>query len=68
MYDNYILNNNILLLFIYFMVIPVAYGSSQARGQIRAAAEAYTTATATPDLSPSATCATACCNVGALTH
>ena len=34
-----------------FMVEPVAYGSSQARGQIRAAVEAYATATATLDLS-----------------
>ena len=31
------------------MAAPVAYGSSQARGRIRAAAGAYTTATATPD-------------------
>jgi len=31
------------------MAAPVAYGSSQARGQIRAAAEAYTTATVTLD-------------------
>ena len=30
---------------------PVAYGSSRARGQIRAAAAGYTTATAMPDLS-----------------
>ena len=33
------------------MVSPVAYGSSQARGRIRAAAEAYATATANQDLS-----------------
>ena len=31
------------------MVTPVAYGISQARGQIRAAPAAYATATATPD-------------------
>ena len=31
--------------------MPVAYGGSQARGQIRAAAKAYATATAMPDLS-----------------
>ena len=34
-----------------FMATPVAYGSSQARGPIRTAAEAYATATAIPDLS-----------------
>jgi len=33
------------------MAAPVAYRSSLARGQIRAPAEAYTTAMATPDLS-----------------
>ena len=33
------------------MATPVSYGSSQARGQIRAVAEAYTTAMATLDLS-----------------
>ena len=32
------------------MAIPVAYGSSWARGQIGAAAEAYATSTATLDL------------------
>ena len=37
--------------FFLFMATPVAYGSSQARGRIGATAEAYTTATATPDLS-----------------
>ena len=31
------------------MATPVAYRSSQARGQIEAAAEGYTTATATLD-------------------
>ena len=33
------------------MAAPATYGSYQARGQIRAAAEAYTTATAMQDLS-----------------
>ena len=37
--------------FFLFKAAPMAHGSSQARGQIRAAAEAYTTATAIPDLS-----------------
>ena len=31
------------------MAARVAYGNSEARGQIRSPAEAYTTATATPD-------------------
>ena len=31
--------------FSFFRAAPVAYGSSQARGQIRPTAEAYTTAT-----------------------
>ena len=34
------------------MAAPVAYGSSRARGQIGAAAEACATATAIPDPSP----------------
>ena len=42
-----------MFLFI-FLLPPAAYGSSQARGQIRAAAETYTTATATQD--PSCIC------------
>ena len=41
--------------FIFFLVlltaVPVAYGSSQAKGRIGAAAAAYATATATQDLS-----------------
>ena len=37
------------LLFFLFLATPMAYGSSRARGQIRAAAEAYTTAMATTD-------------------
>ena len=32
-----------------FMAVPAAYGSFQARGQIRAVAEGYATATETPD-------------------
>ena len=36
---------------VYLMAAPLAYGSSWARGQIRATAEANATATATPDLS-----------------
>ena len=35
--------------FFLFGAVPTAYGSSQARGQIRAMAVAYTTATATWD-------------------
>ena len=46
----------------------MAYGSSQARGRIGAAAEAYTTATATLDSSPSAAYAAACGNTKFLTH
>ena len=38
-------------LFSFFKAIPVAYESSWARGRIRAAAEAYATATVKPDLS-----------------
>ena len=37
--------------FFLFTAAPVAYGSYWARGSIRAAAEAYATATATPGLS-----------------
>ena len=36
-------------LFFIFTATPVAYGSSQARGRIGAAAAAYTIVTATPD-------------------
>ena len=35
--------------FFFFLATPAAYGRSQTRGGIRAAAEAYTTATATWD-------------------
>ena len=37
--------------FFLFGTTPVAYGSSQSSGQTQAAAEAYTIATAVPDLS-----------------
>ena len=37
------------ILFFFFMAALAAYGISQARGQIRAAAKGYTTATVTPD-------------------
>ena len=37
--------------FCLFRDVLVAYGGPQARGRIRATAPAYTTATATPDLS-----------------
>ena len=52
-----------------FMVSPLTYGSSQARSQIRTAAEACATAMATPD--PSSSCmtyASACHNAGSLTY
>ena len=39
----------LFFLFSLFMATPTAYGSSQARGQIRAAAEACATAIATVD-------------------
>ena len=35
--------------FFFFRTTPVAYGGSQARGQIGAAVEAYATVIATPD-------------------
>ena len=43
--------NLVFCLFVCFMVASVAYGSSQARGQSRAAAVPYTTTLATLDLS-----------------
>ena len=39
----------IFFLFFFFRATPAAYGSSEAGGRIRAAAEAYTTAIAMPD-------------------
>jgi len=44
------------------MAAPMAYGISRTRGQIRAAAEAYITATATPIQ------ASACDNARSLAH
>ena len=41
----------IYMYFFLFMAAPVAYENSQARSQMGAVPEAYTTATATPDLS-----------------
>ena len=38
-----------LLFFFPFITMPAAFGGSQARGQIRVAAETYTIATAKPD-------------------
>ena len=46
----------------------MAYGSAQARDQIRAEAEAYVTATAIPQQATSATYATPCSNTRSLTH
>ena len=46
-------SRNVFFFFL-FMATPVAYGSSQARGQIRAAAEVYITAM--PTLDPSCIC------------
>ena len=51
--DNIVENLNNLeyidAFFFLFIALPAAYGSSQARGQISAAAEVWVTATATPD-------------------
>ena len=51
-----------------FMATSVAYQNSQARGGTGAAAEAYTTAKATPIQAASATYTTACGNAGSSTH
>ena len=59
----------ITLFHFFLMALPVAYGSSQARGQIRAGAEAQATATATSD--PSHICNlnyVACSSAKSLTH
>ena len=40
----HVLPTQIIILFIFFTAALVAYGHSQVRGRIRAAAEAYTTA------------------------
>ena len=55
-------------LFFLFTAAPAAYGGSQAWGWIRAAAEAYATATAMPIRAASATYTTTCGNAGSLTH
>ena len=58
--------NNIEVLFVcLFTAAPTAYGNSWARGRIRAAAEAYATAMATPDAS--VIHAVACRNATSLT-
>ena len=41
-----------LFIYLFFTAAPAAYGGSQVRGQIGAAAAAYATATATPDPEP----------------
>ena len=41
----------VFFFFFLFMDVPAAYGNLQARGRIRAAAEAYATVMATSDLS-----------------
>ena len=53
---------------IFFRATPVEYGSSQARGRIRAAAEAYATATATRIQATSVTYVAPCGNTRFLTH
>ena len=53
--------------FFFFRATPAAYGSSQARGCIRAAA-AYTTATQHKIQATSVTCTTARDNAGSFTH
>ena len=50
------------------MAAPAAYGSSQARGQIAAAAAVYTTATATPGRATFVTYTAGCSNTRSLTH
>ena len=56
----------VFVCFFLFRAVPVAYGSSQARSRIRAAAEAYTTATALRALSH--ICDLCCGNAGSLPH
>ena len=55
-----------VLLFFFFRAVPVAYGSSQARGRIGAPVAAYTTATTIQGTS--VTYAAACGNAGSLSH
>ena len=60
-----------IYLFFSFMTVPVASGSSWTRGRIGAAAEAYPTATAIPELSHICNLycrTTACGDAGSLTH
>ena len=56
------------LFLFFFSGPPAAYGSSQARDQIGASAEAYTTATATRDLSHISIYAAAYSSTRSLTH
>ena len=56
------------IFFFLFTDVPVTYGSSQARGLMGAAAEAYATVTATPDPAISMTYAAACGDARSLTH
>ena len=55
-----------VLFFFFFTAAPEADGNSGAKGRIRAAAEAYTTATVTLD--PSCICDLHHSNAGSLTH
>ena len=52
-YSSLLTSNSIIafLLFFPFVATSVAYGSSQARGQVRAASGVYAADMATPDLS-----------------
>ena len=60
--------HSIFFFFFFLRATPVAYGSFQARGPIGAAAEAYATAIATPDLSHLCNLHTAHSNARSLTH
>ena len=51
-----------------FRAAPAAHGNSRARGQIGAAAGAYTTTIATQDLSHICDLLEACSNTESLTH
>ena len=59
--------HSLLILFFFLRAAPAAYGSSQARGQIRSAAAAYATATAPATQDPSHV-AEAHRNTGSLNH
>ena len=56
------------LFFFLFRAAPVAYGSSQPRGWVKAAAEACATATGARIQATSVTYAAAYSNTGSLTH